>query len=224
MQLILPPHPIIGAVPDMPDALRAGLEVLRRATGHFLIVVHRYEMYQALARDGEFVARINLSTAAAGLNTIRGALAATLVISLAALFDQDSDATALTRALNSIITSANTVPFATLHPAFTPPIDTDRALNGLRRLRSRLSREPLNKAISRLRDLRNQDVAHLDVDPDFRKGPARTGDIDLVYAASANIIVKANRFCGVTVRTSDVCAEARSQALALCRSTQPRLE
>lgn len=41
----------IAAVPDLPATLRAGLDMLRRAIGHFLIVAHRYEMYQALARD-----------------------------------------------------------------------------------------------------------------------------------------------------------------------------
>jgi hypothetical protein len=219
--LMLPPHPLVTMLPDMPAELRNALEGLRRATGHFLVVAHRYEMYRAIARDPAFVARINRTTAAEGMNTIRGALTATLVISLAALFDQNSDSTSLTRVLNSIIVSARAGTFAALHASFIPAIDTGPALDGLHRLRSRLSRAPLRGALDRLWDLRNQNVAHLDVDPTFPKGRALTGDIDLVHAASANTIVKANRFCGVHVRVSDVRAEARSQALAFCRSIQP---
>jgi len=221
MQLMLGPHPMVLAMPNMPPALRAGLEVLGRATGHFLIVTHRYEMFRALARDAAFVARINETTASDGLNTIRGALAATLVISLAALFDRNSDPTSLARVLNSALAPANADTFAAFHLAFAIPIDIGQAREGLRRLHSRLSREPLKGAIERLRDLRNQDVAHLDLNPDFPKGRALTRDIDMVHAISANIIVKVNRFCGVNVRTSGIHAEARAQAYALCRAIQP---
>ena len=84
MQLLLSPHPMIAAAPDMPTDLRAGIEALRIATGHFLVVAHRYEMYRALARDKDFFTRINQTTAADGLNTVRGALVSSLVVSLAA--------------------------------------------------------------------------------------------------------------------------------------------
>ncbi len=55
MQRMLAPHPLILALPDMPNGLRAGIDELSRATKHFLVIVHRYEMYSALARDGAFV-------------------------------------------------------------------------------------------------------------------------------------------------------------------------
>jgi hypothetical protein len=161
----------------------------------------------------------------AGLNTIRGSIGAILVVSLAALFDRDRQATSLlARALNAVLTQTNTDIITALHPKFAPSIDTDRALVGLRRLRSRLSREPLKGAIGRLQDLRNQDVAHLDTAPLFSKGAALTGDIDRVLVFSANVIVKVNRFCGVIVRTRDVRSEARSQALMLSASIQPQLK
>ena len=223
MQLMLSPHPMILAIPDMPPSLRAGVEVLGRATGHFLIVAHRYEMFRALARDAAFVVRINGTTASDGLNTIRGALAATLVVSLAALFDRNSDSTPLARVLNSILTPANVDTFATLHQTFATPIDTSRERKGLQRSHARLSQEPQKGAIERLRDLRNQDVAHLDLNPAFAKGRVLTSDIDLVHAISANIIVKANRFCGVNVKTADVRAEACAQTHALCQAIQPKL-
>jgi hypothetical protein len=54
------------ALPDMSPSLRAGIDELSRASEHFLVVVHRYEMYLALARDLTFVTRINRTSCAAG--------------------------------------------------------------------------------------------------------------------------------------------------------------
>jgi AbiU2 len=221
MQLMLGPHPMIKTIPDMPANLRAGIEELSRATQHFLLVEHRYEMFQALARDATFVARINATSVEASLSTIRGALASSLVTSLAALFDRNRDATSLARVLKAVLAPANVSTFAALHPTFANLIDASSVRDALGRLCSRLSGERVNGAIGRLRDLRNQDVAHLDVDPAFPKGRALIGDIELVHAVSANIIVKANRFCGVHVYTSDVRENARSQAHALCQAIQP---
>jgi hypothetical protein len=50
----------------------------------------------------------------------------------------------------------------------------------------------LSGAASRLQELRNQEVAHLGLQPLPDAGKARTGDIDLVYAVVANIIVSCN--------------------------------
>jgi AbiU2 len=221
MQPIIPAPQMNFPHLEMSDDLRAGMAILDRATNHSVVASHRYEMYRAIARDADFVARINMTSCASGLNTVRGALVATLVISLAALFDQSRDATSLHKVLNPFLSPANAAAFAAIHHTFFVPIDSDRMLSLLRRLRFRLSRNPLKGAIERLRDLRHQDVAHLDLNPAFPKGPALTSDIDLVYAVSANVIVKCNRFCGLDIRASEIRANARSQAHTLCQSVLP---
>jgi hypothetical protein len=211
------------AFPDlvMSDDLRTGLAMLHRATNHFIVLAHRYEMYRAIARNRDFVMRINGTTSAAGLNTLRGALAATLVISLAALFDSEKGATSLYKVLNPVFIPSNAEALATIHHLILVPFDPDQVLDQLRRLRSRLSRPPIKGAVERLRDLRNQDVAHLDLTPEFPNGPALTGEIDLVYAISANIIVKCNLFYGLRIRAADIRAEARAQAHVLSQAIRP---
>lgn len=221
MKVMFGIHPMIVALPEMDPRLRSEIDALSRATGHLLVVIHRYEMYLAVARSREFVDRINTTASAPGLNTIRGALAATLVISLAALFDHNQNATSLARVLNAMLSSRNRDAFAALHSKFLSPSDAEAARRGLTRLRSRLSRAPLSAAVERLRTHRHQEVAHLDINPRFPNGPALTGDIDLVFGFAANVVVKANRFCGLQTKTIDVRREAKAQALALCSSIRP---
>jgi hypothetical protein len=60
----------------------AGNGALLRVGPFIIARRYSYELYRAIARDMDFVARINGTTVADGLNTFRGALAASLVVSL----------------------------------------------------------------------------------------------------------------------------------------------
>ena len=205
------PRPPIGPLLQgaLPKQLATGLDTFHRAANHLLVVAHRYEMYQALGRSADFVRRIHGTSCAPGLNTLRGALLASLVVSVTALFDQSEEATSLTRALNSLLIPGHAEMISAHHGKFSRPFDSCYALGQLKRLRSRLSRQPFQVALRRLTDLRRRDLAHLDRQPSFPAGRALTGDLDLVYATAVNITVKGYRFLGGDIKSSDIRAEAR---------------
>jgi len=74
---------------NMPPRFRSDMAALHRAGNLFIAVVHRYELHRAIAQDHEFVQRINNTRTAYAMTTISGALVASLVVSLPALFDDD---------------------------------------------------------------------------------------------------------------------------------------
>jgi hypothetical protein len=175
------------------------MAALHLATNTFLAVVHRYELHRSIARDHGFVARVNNTRTAYAMTTISGALMSTLVVSLPALFDDGQGAVSLKRVINILVQPESVAPLKEHHGyriiRYMPlpvRLDVDNALARLGRMRSRLNRDPLRAAITRLKDLRNQEAAHIDVEPVFASGKARPGDVDLVYAAAANIIVSCN--------------------------------
>src|SRR5579871_5737259 len=82
---------------------RSDMAALHRATNTFMAVVHRYELWRAIARNHEFVARINNTRTAHAMTTISGVLIASLVVSLPAFFDDDRDAVSLGRVLTTLL-------------------------------------------------------------------------------------------------------------------------
>jgi len=177
----------------MPARFQTDMVALHKASNIFVGVVHRYELYRAIARNQEFVARIHNTNTAYAMTTIVGVLMTSLVISLTGLFDGDADSVSLKRILNTLLQPQAVAPLERFHRSWPKNhLNTHDALAGLKRIRSRLNSDRLDGAISRLRDLRNREVAHLGLQPIPADEKAKIGDIDLVYGVTANIIVSCN--------------------------------
>ena len=101
-------------------------------------------------------------------------------------------------------------------------LDVDNALARLKRIRGRLNRDPLRGSIGRLKDLGNQDAAHIDIEPALASGRAVFGDVDLVYAVAANIIVSCNLIAARRyIPAAQIRWFARTQADVFRRSIVP---
>jgi hypothetical protein len=166
------------------------------------------------------VAKINNTRTAYAMTTISGALISTLVVSLSALFDDDPDAVSLKRVLNTLVHPESLGPLQEHHRAGI--VDVETILARLKRIRSRLNRDPLKGAIIRLRDLRNQEAAHIDIELSLANGRPVFGHLDLVYAVAANIIFSCNFVAGSRyIPVAQIRYVARLQADLFRRSIVP---
>ena len=116
------------------------------------------------------------------------------MVSLHALFDDDSGAVSLQAILNRVLRPQHTDRFRAFHRSADAGFDTDRERQRLLRLQRRLSRGDAAKSVARLGHLRNQIVAHLDIQPEFRDGVPTGRDMVIVLGAAANIVVSLVRF------------------------------
>lgn len=212
---------------ELPAPLVHELEGILRplyiATLELHRTVYRYELLQALGRDWSFVRKVDGTTAAPALNTVKGCINTTLVTSLCAFFDENQGAVNLRTILNLVVRPSFLASFREFHTQTKPGFDTDWQRDRLVRLQRRLNRGETGKALARLNALRNQKVAHLDIDPSFADGWPIGHDMTIVLAATANIVISLVRFAiaGRRVRPLLGRQDARDQARALCRAIHP---
>lgn len=101
-------------------------------------------------------------------------------------------------------------------------VDLEGVLGKLRRIRSRLNRDPLKAALVRLKDLRNKDAAHIDIERKLANGNASFGDVDLVYAVAESIIIFCNLIAARRyIPTQQIRSVAQIQADLFRRSIVP---
>jgi len=117
-----------------------------------------------------------------------------LVISLGSIFDSNPDALDLVRVLNALLNPENIEVFRSYHSTWPVPFDTDRGIRCLTQKARRFRRGKLRDAIQRIRDLRNQAIAHIDMEPVFENGRTKVWEIDYVLAGAAGAVVLANQF------------------------------
>jgi hypothetical protein len=218
-----PPYTPAEVPPMLADDLKSILEPLYVATLELHRTVYRYELLAALGRNWDFVQRINGTTAAPPLNTIKGCINTAIVVSLCAFFDEAVSGVNLKTVLNCVLRPEYAMGFRQFHASTNPGFDVDRQLARLRRMQRRLRRGNTGRAIERLSGLRNQMVAHLDVRPEFAKGYPVMADMGTVLAGVANIVVSLVRLVipGRPVVPALGRRDARRQALALALAIHP---
>lgn len=165
-----PPFTSVELPPSLVGELGCILEPLYVATLELHRTVYRYELLAALGRNWDFVQRINGTTAAPALNTVKGCVSTSIVLSLCALFDEEAGAVSLKKILNEVLRPEYADRFREFHATLDASFNVSHHLARLGRMQRRLRRGTIGKAIERLRDLRNQMVAHLDTKPEFGKG------------------------------------------------------
>jgi hypothetical protein len=218
-----PPFTAAELPPTLVNELQDILEPLYLATLELHRTVYRYELLAALGRDWEFVNKVNRTTAAPALNTIKGCINTAILISLCAFFDEAPGAVNLKVILNRVLRPDYTESLREFHRLTTPTFDVDRQRERLIRMQRRLNRGNTGRAIVRLSELRNQIVAHLDTQPRFEEGWPVIGDMTMVLAAVADVVISLVHFtiAGRRIKPSLGRQEAQLQARALCQAIQP---
>ena len=209
--------------PNLIDELDCILSPLYAATLELHRTVYRHELLASLGRDWAFINKIDGTTTAPALNTVKGYVYTTLVVSLCAFFDDAPDAVNLRAILNRIMRPEYLDNFREFHRQTNPEFDTDRQYERLLRLQRRLRGGDTGKALARLKRLRNQVVAHLDTHPKFDDGWPVNVDMTIVLAGVANIVISLVRFAIAGRRIKPLLGrqDARSQARALSQAIRP---
>jgi hypothetical protein len=86
----LAPYTRADLPPALADVLESILEPLHVATLALHRMIYCHELQRAIGRNRDFVPRINGTTAAPPLTTIRGCLAESVVGGLCRFFDEDA--------------------------------------------------------------------------------------------------------------------------------------
>lgn len=217
-----PPFAPAELPPNLVGELQCILTPLYLATLELQRTVYRYELLAALARDWTFVHKINGTVLAPALNTIKGCIFTAIVVSLCAFFDDEADAVNLRAVLNRVVRLEYLDRFREFHSQSNAVFDADNQHERLLRLQRRLRRGDAGKAFVRLNDLRNQVVAHLDTQPEFDDGWPVVGDMTIVLAAIASIVISVVRLAipGRVIRPALGRKDAQRQAYALCQAIQ----
>lgn len=216
-----PPFEAAELPSELKDDLAGILRPFYLATLELGRTVCRYEVLAAIGRDWAFVSKVNGTTVAPGMTTIKGCINTAVVVSLHALFDPK--AVNLQAILNRVLRPQYADRFCSFHRSLKPGFDTDRERQRLLRLQRRLRNGDAGKALTRLANLRNQIVAHLDLQPEFSDGWPTGRDMAIVLAAATNIVVSLIHFIFPrrVVVPQDVRRNARLQAHALTRAIRP---
>ncbi len=64
----------------------------------------------------------------------------------------------------------------------------DKALARLRRLQQHLNSREVGQSVARLKDIRDQELAHIDVLPEYFKGKPTLSDIYRAFVFAANVV------------------------------------
>jgi hypothetical protein len=103
------------------ENLKRQLYALHRIAHQVRYIANIHFLFVKLARRPEFAAAISETPAAYGTRVIVASLLRDMVVGLASLFDQHSEATDLRRVLNEILKKENLSVFDAFHSGFPAP-------------------------------------------------------------------------------------------------------
>lgn len=185
--------PIYTRLNGSDDDQALAIEALR-LTRELRVLLGQYVMYEKLTSDREFGESCDRSEAKNGLAVLIGALLRTIIISAAAIFDEDPKTSNIKKI---IVRSMNKLRIDFLYRMHISNGDAEVfevSRNRLIKYRRRLNKGKLHEAIARLVHVRSTMVAHFDANPsDFPRGKrALVGDVRYVVAAATIIVGEAN--------------------------------
>ncbi|WP_156948518.1 hypothetical protein [Bradyrhizobium sp. WSM1417] len=161
-------------------------------TREIRVLLGQLFLYRAMSRSKRFVDACNHSTAAEGANIVVATLLRSMIISTAALFDEDRRAASLRRTLTAALRPDRSEFLQLLHArngsAELAGISAQRLVKYSRALR----RGKLGEAIATLAELRNTAIAHFDLQPKITGRRAMIHDIDHVISAASIVAGEAN--------------------------------
>lgn len=207
--------------------MTTALDSLYRASVEIHRTLYRLALLHEISRSAEFTRRVNNTPLAHPMLTIRGSLAYTVAISLYAVFDVKDTSASLRRVLRTLVDRREEPSIRQLHAG--TGIDVDRALARLGRLQKRMNSGYVQGAVTRLKDLRDQQLAHFDIAPTFGQGLVLMGDIDRIFTFAANVVnsatlVAVRRLLKTRESYEDARKQARDLTSTLIRASAPTTE
>ena len=144
---------------------RALASELLRLTREIRVLLGQFFLYAAMSRSKEFGAVCNASDAREGRRIILGSLLRSMVVSGAALFDDDPRTSNIPRVLRGALTPARSTFLESFHTHYGVVSEAHESLGRLVKYGRMLKRGNLRDAIQALIGIRNGFVAHFDMQP-----------------------------------------------------------
>jgi hypothetical protein len=204
-------------------AVRALVGETLRITKEVRTILGQFYLYMALTRNRSLSMALDVRSAADGAHIVVGSLMRTLVVSTAALFDDDPKTSNLPKIIRGGLTPDVTEFLHEFHAHYDASIMAEASRTRLVGYGRKLNRGPLRPAIERIKRVRMTIVAHFDANPepvpDQRKAIVR--DYDYVIAAAAIMTGEANRWMiGRTVNFSELRKILRDEANGFCNTLE----
>jgi len=168
--------------------MQRALEALYRASVEVHRTLYRLALLHEITRNRSFIERVSNTPVAYPMLTVRSGLTYSVVMSLCAVFDTSDTSASLRRILKTLADRREEQNLHQLHDLANTGIDAAGAILRIRRLQRRLNNGEIGNAVERLRNLRNQHLAHFDLNPQVSGGGSQMTDIDRAFVFAANVV------------------------------------
>jgi hypothetical protein len=196
------------------DDKRLADEALRISIAN-RVLLGQFFLYTALTRSKEFATACNASEAKAGVNIVVGSLMRTMVVGIAALFDENPRTNNISKMLKMALDQERSEFLNRFHRHYENEEVAAASRIKLIKYGRDVRRGRLSAPIKRLKHVRNTIVAHLDAAPvNLPDGErAIVHDFDYAISAASVIVGEANVFVlGRTVNIPDLRRILREEA------------
>jgi hypothetical protein len=193
-------YPLLGWPEVTPDEMASGadaafienLRALNVASLRVRIAIDNCIMFKELGQRRAVVEAINAAGPVHGVRLVVQTILRDLVVAAAACFDQNGGATDINRIVNMIVRPQHRDMLAAFHRTWIAPPDTEAEIAKLAALKDRLNTPHVRGSIERLRHLRRNTIAHVDLNPEFPLGQPLVHEIPAVLMPAAATLVQAN--------------------------------
>lgn len=165
---------------------------LLRLTREIRVLLGQLFLYVAMSRSREFGKACNASEAREGRGIVLGSLLRSMVVSSAALFDEDPRTSNIPKVLKSALRPARSAFLGRFHAHYDVIPEAKASQDRLVKYGRRLRGGGLRDAIQAMIGVRNTFVAHFDMQPNPRHRKALIRDLDHVISAASVVIGEAN--------------------------------
>jgi hypothetical protein len=199
-----------GSVEDR----RVAVETIR-ISKEIRVLLGQFFLFVAMTRSKEFTDACKVSNAKEGVAIVVGSLMRTMVVAVAALFDDDSGTSNIPKMLRDALSQERSDFTARFHRHHQGEEACQVSRARLIRYGRALRTGRLKAAIARLKHVRNTIVAHLDSEPANLPDGQRAivHDFDRVIIAASIVVGEANVFVlGRTVNVPDLRKILREEA------------
>lgn len=163
-----------------------------RLTREARVLLGQFFLYVAMSRSSEFGAACNASEAKAGRRIILSSLLKSMVVSSAALFDEDPRTSNIPKLLRVALSPDRSVLLNRFHENYGVTSAAQASSRLLVKYGRMLKRGKLRDAIQAIVGVRNASIAHFDSQANSKGRTALVRDLDHVISAASIVIGEAN--------------------------------
>jgi len=160
------------------------------------VLLGQFFLYVALTRSRDLASALKTSDAKEGVAIVVGSLMRTMVVTVAALFDEDPRTSNISKVLRTALRPDRCQFFQSFHRQYDVEPEAEQSRERLIKYGRAIRTGKLRDAIRRLVNVRNTFVAHIEFQPAARADHDRAivRDFDHVISAAAIIVGEANVF------------------------------